>query len=234
MMELIDFHTHILPGIDDGSASVEESIKMLRMEAQQGIRKVVLTPHFYPWRHKPEEFLQRRSRAYERLQSEAEKDETLPKMVLAAEVHYYKGMSHSEQLPQLAITGTNCILVEMPMPPWSEEMFGELEQFQRNLGLVPIVAHIDRYIRPFRTYGIPAKLERLPVLVQANCSFFMKPFTRHLAKKLLRQGKIHLLGSDCHNTSSRVPCMEDARERMDAAEVSTICAMQTKVFPEEM
>ena len=45
---MIDFHSHVLPGMDDGSASLEESIAMLRMEAEQGITQVVATPHFYP------------------------------------------------------------------------------------------------------------------------------------------------------------------------------------------
>lgn len=47
MNGIMDFHSHILPGIDDGSASLEESIAMLRMEAEQGITHVIATPHFY-------------------------------------------------------------------------------------------------------------------------------------------------------------------------------------------
>lgn len=46
MANVVDFHTHILPGIDDGSKTSEESVAMLQMEAQQGIEHVVLTPHF--------------------------------------------------------------------------------------------------------------------------------------------------------------------------------------------
>ena len=60
---MIDFHSHILPGIDDGSKSVEMSIKMLRREAQQGISRVVATPHFYPQTDNPERFLRRRAEA---------------------------------------------------------------------------------------------------------------------------------------------------------------------------
>jgi protein-tyrosine phosphatase len=57
MLCISDFHTHILPAMDDGSASVEESIALLELEAAQGVERVVLTPHFYPMRESPAEFL---------------------------------------------------------------------------------------------------------------------------------------------------------------------------------
>ena len=57
---MIDFHTHILPKMDDGSKSTEESIAMLKMQAEQGIRWVVATPHFYAEPESPQDFLQRR------------------------------------------------------------------------------------------------------------------------------------------------------------------------------
>jgi len=65
---LVDFHSHILPGVDDGSASIEESLKMLQAEAGQGITHVVATPHFYPRYDDPERFLERRNAASEALQ----------------------------------------------------------------------------------------------------------------------------------------------------------------------
>ena len=58
-----DFHSHVLPGIDDGSTSVEESIAMLRMAAEQGVRRVIATPHFYPRHDSPEHFLEKRNLA---------------------------------------------------------------------------------------------------------------------------------------------------------------------------
>ena len=57
---MTDLHTHILPGMDDGAVSVETSLEMLRMERDQGVDAVVLTPHFYRDRERPEQFLARR------------------------------------------------------------------------------------------------------------------------------------------------------------------------------
>ena len=59
MGAIIDFHSHILPGVDDGSQSVQESLAMLKMEAEQGIQHVIATPHFYPKHDSPEHFLER-------------------------------------------------------------------------------------------------------------------------------------------------------------------------------
>jgi protein-tyrosine phosphatase len=93
----------------------------------------------------------------------------------------------------------------MPPAPWSEEIYRELENIWEKWGITPIVAHIDRYIRPFRTYGIPKRLSRLPVLVQANAEFFLEKATTGMASRMLKKDQIQLLGSDCHNLTSRAP-----------------------------
>lgn len=211
MCSAVDFHTHILPKLDDGSKSSEESLAMLRAEWEQGVKEVVLTPHFYPQMDDPYKFLERRQASYERLQ-EVMGDEPLPKIRLGAEVYYYHGMSNSNILQDLVISGTKCILVEMPASPWTERMYMELADIYNKQGLVPVIAHIDRYIRPFRTYDIPQKLALLPVLVQASGDFFTKKSTRRLAMKLLKEDKIHLLGSDCHNMTTRPPALNKAQE----------------------
>lgn len=211
MYGMVDFHTHILPKMDDGSKSVEESLAMLRAEWEQGITEVVLTPHFYPQMDDPNKFLQRRQASFERLQ-EAMGDALLPNLRLGAEVYFYNGMSNSEILKEMAITGTRCILVEMPTAPWTERMYMELADIYNKLDLIPIIAHIDRYIRPLRTYGIPQKLALLPVLVQASGSFFTTGSSRRLAMKLLKEDKIHLLGSDSHNMTSRPPELSKAQK----------------------
>ena len=202
---MIDFHSHILPGVDDGSRSVEESIAMLRLAGEQGIRRVVATPHFYPRYDRPEAFLERRARAEEALRREMEKHPGLPCVSIGAEVHFFRGMSDSEILPQLTIRGKSCILIEMTPGPWPEDIYRELAGIWEKRGITPIIAHIDRYIGPFRTYGIPRRLEELPVLVQANADFFLERSTAGMAMRMLKADQIQLLGSDCHNMAFRKP-----------------------------
>lgn len=205
-----DFHSHILPCIDDGSSSPEESEAMLRRELSQGITRVVATPHFYPQHHTPLLFLQKRAEAVKLLERHLPEKEPMPELILGAEVYFFRGISESEDIKGLTIGKKKYILIEMPNPPWTEAMYQELENIHTKLGLTPIIAHVDRYIAPFRTYGIPERLEELPVYVQANASFFIRKTTSRMALRMLKQDKIHLLGSDCHNMQTRLPNLGEA------------------------
>ena len=207
-----DVHSHILPGVDDGSAGVDESIAMLQAMKSQGIQKVIATPHFYPGMDNPEEFLARRAEAMDRLSEAISGLPDMPQILLGAEVYYYPEMSNSESLKRLTMGGSRYIMVELPQSPWPDRIYQELVRIRENQGLIPIVAHVDRYIQPLRTYSIPQKLQELPVLVQANASFFLRTSTRNMALKMLKNGMIHLLGSDCHNMDTRPPRLGEAVE----------------------
>lgn len=234
MCTVSDFHSHILPGIDDGSASLEESIAMLQMEAEQGITRVMATPHFYAWHDAPDRFLSRRAQAEARLREEMAKYSGLPEISVGAEVSFFRGMSESEILPQLTIREKRYILIEMPPAPWTDAVYRELEGIWEKRGITPIIAHIDRYIGPFRTHRIPQRLAEMPVLVQANADFFLNRSTAGMALKMLKADQIQLLGSDCHNMSSRKPNLGAAVQRIarklgqDA--LSRICGYESQIL----
>lgn len=236
MNGIIDFHSHILPGIDDGSSSVEESIAMLRKAAEQGITHVVATPHFYPQQDTPDRFLAKRAEAEALLRAEMRKQEGLPKLSVGAEVYYFNGISDSEEMARLTIDETKCILVEMPWTTWTEKMYQELEDLHRKQGLLPVIAHVDRYVGRFRTYGIPERLAQMPVLVQANAESFLQRASCAMSMRLLKRDQIHLLGSDCHDLTSRSPNLADAiaviEKRLGKDPIDAICRWQQQVFPE--
>ncbi len=204
MSGIFDFHSHILPGIDDGSTCLEESIAMLRMEAEQGISHVIATPHFYAQHDAIEDFLERRAEAERLLREEMKKHENLPDVTVGAEVHFFRGISQSDVLHKLRIGKNPFSLIEMPVTTWTDSMYRELAHIYYDQGITPIIAHVDRYFTRLRTFGIPEKLEELPVLVQANASFFWGNSAAR-AMRMLQKEQIHLLGSDCHNTNSRQP-----------------------------
>ena len=206
----VDFHSHVLPGVDDGSRSVGESLTMLRMAYDQGITHVVATPHFYAGRDNPQHFLRKRDRAEKLLRDAMENECNMPQLLVGAEVRYFSGISESEAVRQLTIAGKDYILIEMPAAPWTDRMYHELSQLREKQGVTPIVAHIDRYMSPFRNRGLPDRLSRCPVLVQANAGFFLSAFTAPMALRLLEQERIHLLGSDCHDLDERPPRMGEA------------------------
>ena len=214
MLMISDFHSHILPGMDDGSRNVEESIALLELEAAQGVRHVVLTPHFYPHNESPHSFLRRRDKAEAVLRRAMEGRDDLPHLTIGAEVAYYLGMSQSEDLPLLTLRGTNFILIEMPPAPWPKSVWRELRTIREERGLNPIIAHLDRYIRPFRTHGIPKRLEEEGIFVQVNANFFLYRDTERMAMKMLKAGRIHVIGSDCHNLETRRPNLQNAVEKI--------------------
>lgn len=237
MTRIVDFHSHILPGADDGSGSIEESIAMLRMEAEQGIRHVVATPHFYAQHDSIEEFLERRAEAEWRLREELAKHEGLPGITVGAEVYFFRGISQSEVLQKLTIGKSPYCMIEMPGTPWTDSMYRELAHIYYDQGITPIVAHVDRYFTSFRTFGIPEKLEELPVLVQANASFFCGNSSGR-AMGMLQKEQIHLLGSDCHNMRSRQPNLGKAIERIqrhcENKLLERIVAFQSDVLGKEI
>ena len=212
MSGIIDFHSHILPEVDDGSRSLEMSLQMLRMMAKQGITRVVATPHFYPQHDTPERFLRRRAESEALLREAMAGGRGLPELTIGAEVYFFRGMSDSDAITELTIDKSKGILVEMPGVPWTEAMYQELEALYVKRGLTPVVAHVDRYISRFHTHGIPKRLENLPVLVQANAEFFLERSTASMALRMLKKGRIHLLGSDCHNLTDRSPDLGAALE----------------------
>ena len=134
-----------------------------------------------------------------------QKHSGLPKLSIGAEVYFFHGISESDAITELTIDQKRCILIEMTMPPWTDSMYRELEGLYAKRGLVPIIAHLDRYIGRFRTHGIPERLAELPVLVQANAEFFTERSTASMALRMLKKNQIHLLGSDCHNLTDRKP-----------------------------
>lgn len=205
---MLDLHSHILPEIDDGSKSVEMSCGMLAQMAQQGVRTVAATPHFYASRDLPEAFLARRARAVELLgQTKPE----FPQVILGAEVAYFDGMGRSEKvLQQLRLGSSKLLLVEMPFCEWNKRMVREICDLPLQTGLTPVLAHVDRYRRKDQLLRNLEELLDCGALLQCNADAFLRFGTRSWALKLMKMGVLHFLGSDTHNLTTRKPNLGDA------------------------
>ena len=213
-MSLTDFHSHILPGIDDGSQSVEESLQMLRLARQQGVTRMVATPHFYPHRDDVHAFLQRRGEAFAKLKAAMEQETDLPEIVLGAEVYYYPGISDSEEMKALTLGSKPYILVELPFAHWSSGVFRDLERLYTQQGLIPVIAHLDRYLRPFSWRKKVGVLGEMPVMIQVNGESFLDRRYAGWMLEMLRKGQIQAIGSDCHNLTDRAPNLGPVTERI--------------------
>lgn len=204
---MIDFHSHILPGIDDGSRSVEMSLQMLETMHKQQIDTVIATSHFYATERSPQRFLYRRQEAWNRLKAELPDDS--PKILLGAEVLYFPGISRMAELPELCMEGTNILLLEMPFERWTERMVREVKELAGSGDYTILLAHIERYYFK-QPKDVWDDFLDIDILMQSNADFFLPLWTKRKALKLLKEGRIHLLGSDAHNMTERAPRMEQA------------------------
>ena len=200
---MIDWHNHVLPEMDDGSHSVAESIAMMQAQAAQGVTTVIATPHFYANDESVELFLARRSHSAERLQKHLA-DNGLPSLRLGAEVRYYPGISRMKNLTALCIEGSKLLLLEMPADRWTESMVRELIDLSGKDGIRLVLAHVERY-PALQSKAVWSRLLASGILMQTNASLYSAFTTKRKALSLLNGGYIHLIGSDCHNMTSRPP-----------------------------
>lgn len=206
---LVDVHSHILPGIDDGSPDVETSLKMIEALQSQGARAIVLTPHYYSDSISYEDFVARRDNALHLLEKSLPPGG--PKLIPAAEVYITKYLLNNSNLDALKIGNTDYALIEHPFScDFSQEIYDRLLSLNYDYGIKPILAHIERYPAFMDDGDLLDSYIEMGCIAQVNISSFVDS-SRSLRKKLfkyLESGRIHLIGTDCHNLSSRKPDFE--------------------------
>lgn len=210
-----DMHTHILPGVDDGARDLQETMEMLYQAYLEGIRHIVVTPHFA---------LDRRNMAVRELMEKFEEVKqvalhTVPamKFSLGNELLNSAGMVNAlNEGRALTLGGTSYILVEFLPKDNYRKIYTSLHNYIMN-GYIPIVAHVERYEALIRKTDRMDELKDIGVLFQMNTDClvgrgFHKSPSYH--RMLLEEGYIHLLGSDCHRCDSRRPLMRGALQSL--------------------
>lgn len=208
---LTDYHCHVLPEMDDGAETSEISKKMLDMMKMQGVGRVILTPHFYPHRESSvEKFLEKRASAFERISNT-----TGFEFHLGAEIAVERGFSEIVQIEKLAIEGTNLILLELPFSGYGRWVLDEIHDLVCDTKLIPVFAHIHRYIGIYSRSELDEVLSTNAVF-QVNAEAFANFRERRFAKKLIRSGAKVVFGSDAHNLTDRKPNFDLLKNRAKA------------------
>ncbi len=203
---MIDFHSHFLPKMDDGSKSCEMSLEMLKTSYDYGIGTMVATPHFYIKQNSAVRFLERRKESFSRLEEAiADSKEKVPDIILGAEVYYFRGISHYDDIEKLKISGTDLILLEMPFEQWNKRVLDEVEAIHEETGITPVIAHLDRYLDYQKGTDNVDRLLDMGFPIQINSEFVNGFFTRKKAIEMITDGVVDVLGSDCHNMDKRRP-----------------------------
>lgn len=209
---MIDFHTHILPAIDDGSRDLEQTKTLLRQAHEQGIRHILATPHFYADRDSAGHFLKKREESFGKVKELREKENWIPEIRTAAEVYYFPGIGKADVLPKLCMEGSRLLLLELPFAQWTSGIYRDVEYIIDRQKLTVMLAHIERYYEFQKDKRVWRDMFELPVYAQINAGSFLRRSRRSLALKFIRSGYQVLLGSDCHNPEARPSNLKAGRD----------------------
>ena len=199
-MEVIDFHSHVLPGIDDGSRNIETSIEMLRLSRNAGVDRMIATPHFYADEDRIEHFLEKRD---------------TPQLLLGAEVAFFDGIGDADKVDRLTIQGTELLLLEMPFRTWTDEDLLQVKKLLHERQLRIIIAHLERFMKISGNKPYIKKLMELPVTIQINAESLSDWKQGGMLIRMFQKRQAHILGSDCHGVHHRPPNLMEGRQRLE-------------------
>ncbi len=208
MNGMIDIHTHILPGVDDGAQTLPQALALIRRAYEDGVRALILTPH-YRGRFR-ENTADRLRETLESLRPAAEESGVPMELYLGSEVHYQSGvMDLVSEGRVLSMAGSDYVLLEFrPDAAPSQVRIGVNEAESR--GYTPIIAHAERYDCFRRQPSLAYEMRELGALIQLNAAsvtgengFFVKRYCAGLLKEEL----VHFIASDAHNIQRRPPIL---------------------------
>jgi len=215
MTGITDMHCHILPEMDDGSKSMEETLAALEEAERQGIERMIITPHFHPQRYVVA--APRILEALNRVKRECAREGIGIELYPGQECYYYSGLVQElDEGRALTLCDTRFVLVEFdPGCPYSFLKNG-LDTLRQN-GYVPIVAHFERYECLLEDSHLK-ELRSHQYLLQMNYDMLLQRgglFSESRWRKLIRSGYVDYLGSDCHGTHFRPLHVKEACSWME-------------------
>lgn len=198
---IIDFHTHILPGLDDGAQSIEEAIELINVELQNDVSIIVTTPHYYPNKTSIDNFIKKRNMAYDRLLQECPHI-SLPGIRLGSQVHFDSSLLKLDNIHKLCIEGTDYMLIDLPLEKINHKLINELEILYTKHNITPIISHFDRHCKNNDYHDIQ-ELMAMNILGEIDTSAFINITDEKLIKKLLKDNYINIISSDIHNITDK-------------------------------
>ena len=206
---MTDLHSHILPGVDDGSKSVEMSLDLLRRQYEDKVTQIALTPHFNFEKQSMREFLQKRNNAARGLGLVFQKSGLAQQMKLGAEVFYSSQLAETDVKP-LCLTGTQLLLIEFHPAYYPTEAADVLYQLTRQ-GIVPLIAHVERYAFIRKDPNLLCDLIEAGAYTQMNAtSLVMHKKHQKVLLRMIRHGMIDVLATDTHSPAKRPPKLGSA------------------------
>lgn len=209
-MGLTDIHTHILYGVDDGARDLQESMRLLNQEWEQGIDQVVLTPHYGPKFGCPE--VQIVEERFKEICEEVGKFYPKMQLFLGNEIYYQENQTIQDlkEGKVLSLNKTRYVLVEFGPGDSFSRIFRAVQEFGY-AGYIPIIAHVERYDAVRQQINHAMELVKAGAYLQVNAKTLtggMFDQKTTFWKKLLKEKVLHFIASDCHDDCGRRPNME--------------------------
>ena len=240
MKNLFDIHCHIIPEVDDGARTMEMALKMLQMEYEDGVRSIILTPHYRREMFEtPKEKIERQF-ALLKEKSEATIGRDL-RLYLGCEFHANMSMVEtlsSRERPTMA--GSDYVLTEFSQATdfsFARERIYDLVSH----GFIPIVAHVERYPQIRKDFENLEALREIGAYLQVNAGSILgeEGFQiKRFCKKLMKNDMLDFVGSDCHRTNKRTPnlgpCVEYMEKKMGKAYTEHIFIHNQQKFTENI
>lgn len=195
----VDMHSHLLPGIDDGSQSMEESIRMIKEFVDMGYKKLITTPHIMNdfYKNTPEIILGKRDAVREELQRQGIEVE----LEAAAEYYLDEGLIDKLKNKEKLLTfGDNYLLFETSYMNESANL-GEAIFMMQSQGYKPVMAHPERYTYWYGKHEEIKEVWERGVHMQVNLlsfvGYYSKP-AKFIAEWLVENNMVSFVGTDCH------------------------------------
>ncbi len=210
---MVDIHCHILPGFDDGAATLEDALAMARLSVASGVTDLVVTPHF-PGEESSLRRLGKLVARYELLQQALHREKIPLKLHLGAEILCQPEtprLAARKALPTIA--DTSYILTEFRFNV-SAEYMNEMLESLRDAGYIPVIAHPERYDAVQRAPRLAAYWFRRGYVLQLNKGSLLGYFGKRVqstALTLLEGGLVHLIATDAHSPQRRTTNMRHLR-----------------------
>lgn len=210
MENMIDIHSHILPGVDDGSDSFEKSMRMLKCAADDGISGIILTPHNKPG-HRHMHFSKMASNV-EKLQKLMAEGNIKIELYIGSELYYRSGLLEEiENDISATLAGSSYVLLEFtPLEDYDYIRNGCYSLLMG--GYYPVLAHAERYQNVCsKKYGIDELIE-MGCYIQVNAGSVMGkagPRVKRFVRNMLKRRQVHFIATDAHDLKKRAPCLSD-------------------------
>lgn len=208
-LKLIDIHTHIIPNVDDGAKSFDEALQMILKMVDDGITDVIATPHFQSVATKST--VEEQQKKFVELKNKVIENNLRINLHFGHEVRF---ISHLRpDYKKLTLANSNYILIEFSYV--NNPMIDEVVLNLRALGLIPIIAHVERY-RYIKKSDIKY-LKELGALIQVNAETVYNPNDRKEKKyinNLLKNKLIDFIASDVHNNNTRSSNLRKAYDHL--------------------